>query len=719
MRQVETLSGAQAAGRAGLDNQTDFVENQMDVLKSGLATLEQAIARLSQAQGDHLQSLAEVQAGVQSINAKADQADEAARAASDQQKVISSKIDQTAASVVAQAGQLQLQGIKATETWLSRLEALGGTNKTAGNADPSQVIVLLESLARLEQEHAHYKGAATNPQRRQEEVVRETQDQVVQLGMRILKTEEDSRGLKTRYHVCQIEARVQAMEDLAKNTEGLKTSPAPGLPEGIDGNAVAHLESERVQGGHIRTLRQNMDALMAQLREKHPRPRGSSPMYRGYYPDRAEPAPRGPLGGYVPEPSGVSKAGPSNLFLYAQQDRPDGLHYETPRYDGVSDHRVPTHDCMPPRGNRDPNTVFPHCRGIHLRFFDDESKFEPGAIEHFPQGKTLPKINSIMSPLRGFAFSEAPTVSGPPLAPIPVDVYPGGGGIQWYALGVSNTMAMSLVGPRALKDVQVRDVVPTWDGDGSKEQDWVLSYARWERDVEVALGEGKLIKTLLGAIPKDVSDPIDKRVIRRNLSYAQVKEGVLREVNRRVNRNVPDHVFHNLTVPKSCLVAEHSNFMEDFVYWGSQVREEVTFGHARQRFLDALVHDDSLIHNIYDEENKSGGLEFTYPTLYLLCQVELRQRWAVKRHQDHQKWRFLPLDKRFNVASLNLMGADPVEEQMNAIGESGTAPNANDAQLFEPPDEWDEWYVNAIGQLDPKEGPKCPFCVIPGHTEDT
>ena len=272
--------------------------------------------------------------------------------------------------------------------------------------------------------------------------------------------------------------------------------------------------------------------------------------------------------------------------------------------------------------------------------------------------------------------------------------------------------------PRALKDVQVRDVVPTWDGDGVKEQDWVLSYAKWERDVGVALGEGKLIKTLLGTIPKDIADPIDKRVIRRNLIYAQVKEGVLPEVHRWVNRNVPDHIFCGLTVPKECSVGELSNFMEDFIYWGSQVREGVTFGHARQRFLDASVHHDGLIYKIYNAENKSGGLELTYLSLYLFCQVELRKKDAVKRHQDHQKWRSLPLDKRPNVAALNIMGAEPVEEQMNAVGESEAPPNASDAKDFEPPDEWDEWYVNAIGQPVPKKGNKCPFCGFSGHTED-
>ena len=159
--------------------------------------------------------------------------------------------------------------------------------------------------------------------------------------------------------------------------------------------------------------------------------------------------------------------------------------------------------------------------------------------------------------------------------------------------------------------------------------------------------------------------------------------------------------------------------MEYFIYWGSEVREGVTFGHARQRFLGALVHHDILIYKMYNEDNKSGGLEITYLTLYLFPQVELRQKDAVKHHQDHQKWRALRLDKRPNVASLNFMGAEPVEEKVNAIGESEAPPNANDAQVFEPPDEWDEWYVNAIGQPVPNKGPKCPFCGFPGHTEDT
>ena len=40
MRQVETLSGPQAPGRARLDNRIDFMEKQLAILKSGLATLE-------------------------------------------------------------------------------------------------------------------------------------------------------------------------------------------------------------------------------------------------------------------------------------------------------------------------------------------------------------------------------------------------------------------------------------------------------------------------------------------------------------------------------------------------------------------------------------------------------------------------------------------------------------------------------------------------------
>ena len=59
-----------------------------------------------------------------------------------------------------------------------------------------------------------------------------------------------------------------------------------------------------------------------------------------------------------------------------------------------------------------------------------------------------------------------------------------------------------------------------------------------------------------------------------------MEERVLREVNRRVNRIVADHVFHGLTVLQNCSVGELSNLMEDYIYWGSQVREGVTFGEA-------------------------------------------------------------------------------------------------------------------------------------------
>ena len=51
--------------------------------------------------------------------------------------------------------------------------------------------------------------------------------------MRMLKTEEDSRELTTRDQTGQLEVRVQALEDPTKNTEGPKTSPAPGPPEGF------------------------------------------------------------------------------------------------------------------------------------------------------------------------------------------------------------------------------------------------------------------------------------------------------------------------------------------------------------------------------------------------------------------------------------------------------------------------------------------------------
>ena len=162
-----------------------------------------------------------------------------------------------------------------------------------------------------------------------------------------------------------------------------------------------------------------MDAPKAQLQEEHIRPKGANPMDLGYYPDRTEPARRGPFGGYFSEPSPVSEAGPSNPFMHPQRDRTNGFHSETHRSDGVSDHWVPTHDGVPPSGNRDPNADFRHCRGMNLKVFGDEGKFEPGAIEHFPKGEKLPKMKPIVGPLRGFAFSEAPTPSGQPQNPLP------------------------------------------------------------------------------------------------------------------------------------------------------------------------------------------------------------------------------------------------------------------------------------------------------------
>ena len=352
-----------------------------------------------------------------------------------------------------------MEEFKAIQTCLSRLEALDATNEAAGNADPSQVNVLLESLARLEHEHAQYKGATINTQRRQEEVLRETQDQVVQLGMRILKTEKESRGLKTGDHVAQIEARVQALEDQAKKTEGLKTSPAPRPPEDFYPNAVAHLERELVRvkwyfEGQISTLGQNMDALMAQLWEEHLRPRGVNPM-------------EDLLGDTSPNPHGCSRQGQATSscinnetdLVISIMRRLDTMKSQTIGYRPMmACHRGETETPMPITG----------IVGEPISFFFSRVSLNPGQLNISPSAKNCPETKPIMGPLRGFAFSEAPTPSGPPLSPVPVDVNRRRGGIPWYGPGVYNTMATPLLDYHALKDVQVWDVVPTWDGDGMK-----------------------------------------------------------------------------------------------------------------------------------------------------------------------------------------------------------------------------------------------------------
>ena len=120
---------------------------------------------------------------------------------------------------------------------------------------------------------------------------------------------------------------------------------------------------------------------MAQLREEHLRPRGVRPMDRGYYPDRAEPAPRGPFGGYFPEPSGESETGPSNPFLHPQRD---GLMVSLMRRRDTMESQTIGYQLMMACHRGEPHCRFQALSGIDLRFFDDEGKFEPGAIEHFP-----------------------------------------------------------------------------------------------------------------------------------------------------------------------------------------------------------------------------------------------------------------------------------------------------------------------------------------------
>ena len=205
------------------------------------------------------------------------------------------------------------------------------------------------SMTKNEQDDAQY-----NTQRRHETVLKEAQDHIVQLGMRIQKSESVEIP---RDHADQLGVRVQALENMAKRKEGPSTSLAPGLAEGFDPNAVAQLPKELGQvksylKGQIRTLGQNMDALMDQLQEEHLRSMRGNPMDRGYYPEEAEPARRGPFRGYVTEPPRVPETGPNNPFMRPQRDWHGGPHYETHGCDGIgSDHRVPTHDGMPPRGN--------------------------------------------------------------------------------------------------------------------------------------------------------------------------------------------------------------------------------------------------------------------------------------------------------------------------------------------------------------------------------
>ena len=171
--------------------------------------------------------------------------------------------------------------------------------------------------------------------------------------MRILKSEQFSRRLKTRDRVGQLEVQVEALEGLSQNTEGSMTCHAQWPPEGFDPNAVRHLARELGQvksyfEGQIRTVGHNMDTLMARMQEEHLRPRGANPM-RTFW------------GIFLGTLTGV-RGRTKHPFMHPQLVRPDDFLYETHRSSGVSDHRVPTNDGMPPRGNQDPNADFRDCR---------------------------------------------------------------------------------------------------------------------------------------------------------------------------------------------------------------------------------------------------------------------------------------------------------------------------------------------------------------------
>ena len=66
--------------------------------------------------------------------------------------------------------------------------------------------------------------------------------------------------------------------------------------------------------------------------------------------------------------------------------------------------------------------------------------------------------------------------------------------------------------------------------------------------------KGSVTKTLLGAIAKIIAGLFGKKIIFRMWNYGQENLNVLRGVNRRVNCNVPDHVFNGFNAPKQCSI---------------------------------------------------------------------------------------------------------------------------------------------------------------------
>ena len=285
----------------------------------------------------------------------------------------------------------------------------------------------------------------------------------------------------------------------------------------------------------------------------------------------------------------------------------------------------------PPHAN--PQGDWRHCKGLDVRFFDDDLFFNPFSPLDFKDETQLPKVKPTGIPSFGAAFAEVrPREEDEGTTDVKDSFHQGIPGPGLYG-----TSATPYLDPKSLTETQALMTVPHWDGKGEAGVEWKESYLVWDNDVGRALGDAVRRRVLRAAIPKDLANSFGKRIDRRRRGYAALEKLVFDEVDRRANPDVISDKWKALELPAKPTALDAAGFMDDWLYYGSQVKGGVTHQGARDQFLDALgPRQENFIYKLYLEERRKGK-EHNYLEIFQVLMTELMARDAAHNKQDH--WR--------------------------------------------------------------------------------
>ena len=106
--------------------------------------------------------------------------------------------------------------------------------------------------------------------------------------------------------------------------------------------------------------------------------------------------------------------------------------------------------------------------GLDSRHFSDKGCFDPKRILRWPDQEGLPKIKPIGIPLRGMAFAEVHNDDPPPPAPANPVQHISSFDAYWAAAGPGayGHQSNPHLDPKALGDLQTKNIRPNWDGRG-------------------------------------------------------------------------------------------------------------------------------------------------------------------------------------------------------------------------------------------------------------